>query len=233
MTIHKLIEGIIEDAITNQPRSLQVKIGPSELGNPCDHCFHAKLAGWEETRDAAFLPFVGTAVHAALEGIFRPHPDFLTERRVSLGYGVDGTCDLFHVPSGTAVDFKVVGQGTLTKSKKGPSVTYRVQTHGYGLGYFREGFDVQNVAIYYLPRNSPSLRFGHWWSEGWQPMIAIEALERMERVKALLLSFASIEERDAYITNLPRAKGCYSCARYPDAPKASTKTQTVESLLGL
>ena len=45
------IRTVIEDAITNHPRTLQKQIGPSEVGTPCDHCLAAKLAGWEETRD--------------------------------------------------------------------------------------------------------------------------------------------------------------------------------------
>lgn len=42
------IRGIIEDHITNQPRSLQKEIGPSELGTDCLHCLAARLAGWEK-----------------------------------------------------------------------------------------------------------------------------------------------------------------------------------------
>ncbi|NUP75335.1 MAG: hypothetical protein HOQ07_11915, partial [Sinomonas sp.] len=62
------LRGLIEHGILNQPRSLQRTIGPSEIGNPCDHCLAAKLAGWDETEnDVPWLPFVGTAVHAALE----------------------------------------------------------------------------------------------------------------------------------------------------------------------
>ncbi|WP_434080384.1 hypothetical protein [Sanguibacter sp. Z1732] len=57
---------VIEHAITHQPRSLQERIGPSEIGNPCDHCLAAKLAGWKQTEDGVpWLPFLGTAAHTA------------------------------------------------------------------------------------------------------------------------------------------------------------------------
>ena len=65
------LRATIEHAITNQPRSLQERIGPSELGTPCDHCLAAKLAGWQQTENGVpWLPYVGTAMHAQLEELF-------------------------------------------------------------------------------------------------------------------------------------------------------------------
>ena len=42
------ITRLIQQMIANQPRSLQRIIGPSEIGNPCDHCLAARLAGWDK-----------------------------------------------------------------------------------------------------------------------------------------------------------------------------------------
>ena len=226
----------IETAIAHQPRTLQLEIGPSEIGMDCEHCLAARLMGWEQKRDAAWLPFIGTALHAQLEDIFEP-PRWLTETRVTVGSILDreisGTSDLFDMENGVVIDHKCVGQSTLTKAKKGPTKTYERQAQLYALGFFKAGFDVKKVVISYLPRNSPVLRSGVWWEDDFKPLIAIQALERAERLADKLLAFPSIEERDAYITSLPRDKDCYSCSRYPDAPKASPKTRTVESLLGL
>jgi hypothetical protein len=227
------IDAILEKAMIGEPRNMQQAIGPSEIGSDCEHCVAAKLAGWVQSEEAAWLPWVGTAMHAYLEPIFEKHPDYLTENRVSVAPWLSGTSDLFHIPSGTNVDWKLVGATTLKSARRGPTPVYRVQAHCYGLGYFRAGFQVNNVAIYYLPRNAMSLREGIFWSEPFDPLIALHAIERAERMMDTLASFASIEERDAYITSLPRAKHCWDCKRYHDAPKASPKTQTAESLLGL
>ena len=72
------IRGIIEDHITNQPRSLQKEIGPSELGTDCLHCLAARLAGWEKRQSAAWLPFIGTCVHERFEHLFNSRKDEFT-----------------------------------------------------------------------------------------------------------------------------------------------------------
>lgn len=227
---------VIEQAIAHQPRTLQLEIGPSEIGNECEHCLAARLMGWPKSFDAAWLPFIGTSVHAQLEEMFKG-PRWLTETRVSvgsiMGQEITGTSDLYDIANGKVIDHKIVGASTLTKAKKGPTKTYERQAQLYALGFFKAGYDVKNVVISYLPRNSPILRSGVWWEGDFKPLIAIQALDRAERLAETLLAFADIEERDLYIANLPRAKGCWDCSRYPDAPKASPKTQTVDSLLGL
>lgn len=227
------IDAILEKAMIGEPRNMQQAIGPSEIGSDCEHCVTAKLAGWVQFEEAAWLPWVGTAMHAYLEQVFANHPDYLTETRVRVTDDIPGTSDLFHIPSGTVVDWKLVGATTLKSAKRGPTNQYRVQAHSYGLGFFRAGYQVNNVAIYYLPRNAMTLSAGIYWSEEWQPLIAIRALERVEQIQETLASFITIEERDAYITSLPRDKHCWDCSRYPDRPVADPKTQTVDNLLGL
>lgn len=224
----------IEKAIIGEPRSQQKMIGPSEIGTACDHCLNAKLAGWEEREEAAFLPYIGTAMHAYLEPVFAG-PEWLTETRVSVGYigewEVKGTSDLLHVPSGTVIDHKLTGTTTLKKAKGGPAPVYVTQAHLYGLGFLRAGFDVKRVAINYLPRNGLTLRMGLWWEDEFNPLIALAALDRASLIVSTLQSFPNDEDRDAYITSLPRDADCYSCGKYPDAPKAAPKT--LDAVLGL
>ena len=223
----------IEKAITGEPRSNQRMIGPSEIGTACEHCLAAKLAGWEEERDAAWLPWIGTALHAYLEPVFTDEEGWLTETRVSVGriagLEVCGTSDLFHIPSGTVIDHKLTGDSTLRKAKGGPTPVYRIQAHLYGLGFLRAGYDVKNVAINYLPRNAFSLRNGVWWQEEFSPLIALEALDRATVLAQKLAGFADPAERDAWITELPRDKDCYSCARFRD--KTVARLSTLEELM--
>lgn len=229
------LRGVIEHAITHSPRSLQKRIGPSEIGTPCDHCLAAKLAGWQQTDDGiAWLPFVGTAVHAELERLITDHEinrnamhttgmRWLCEHRVTVGQiggvPITGSTDLFDTVAGTTFDWKVVGPSTLKKAKHGPSPTYRVQAHLYGRGWVAAGHTVRTVAIWFLPRNDTrGIDAGHLWSEPYDEQVAIDALDRANRLHANLTALASIstEARDAWISQLPRDPDCWDCARYPD-----------------
>jgi hypothetical protein len=214
--IHVELIDIIEKAIHNHPRSKQTLIGPSEIGTECLRCLAKKLLGIPQTRDAAWLPQVGTAVHAWLDDVFTDcdcgwHP----ERRVIVGIIgnrlIGGTCDLNG--KGTVVDHKIVGAETLKKLKKfGPKPEYRVQDHMYGRGYELLGERVTDVSLLFLPRNSPTLADSMFWTEPYDRDIALRALERAEKV------YRFVTDDPANILKLPRAVPCYDCYRYAQLP---------------
>jgi hypothetical protein len=217
-----LLAGITH-GITNHPRSLQQRIGPSELGMPCEHCLAAKLAGWTEQRDAAWLPTVGTAVHAWLAEQFSRSPRWLVETTVDVGelngVPITGSADLFDLYSATVVDWKIVGLSTLREVRGGgPSDQYRAQAHLYGRGFTRAGHDVDRVAIAYIYRSGHTPQM-HLWTDPYDEDVATTALERATGVlRALDAVHAAGGDVDAYVSALPRAPRCYSCARYADAP---------------
>ncbi|MGO2111718.1 MAG: hypothetical protein ACTH31_08900 [Pseudoclavibacter sp.] len=188
-------EHVVVDAIVNHPRTLQTRIGPSELGLPCERRLLVRLAGEREPdRGIAWKPTIGTAMHAWLEDAFDAanqgsvSSTWVTEERLSVGAvdGVDitGSSDLFHVPTGTVIDHKLVGTSMLSKYRThGPSEQYRYQAHLYGLGFLRHGGwgTPHRVAISFLPREAEwSKRY--WWSEPWNPALAVEALSRANRL---------------------------------------------------
>lgn len=224
---------VIENGIRQQPRSQQKLIGPSEIGTDCDHCLAAKLADWEETeRDVAWLPFIGTAVHAELASIFDAdnaratkagdRPRWRVEKRVEVGtiggHHISGTCDLYDTFTGTVLDWKIVGAQTLRTAKASAKPVYRVQGQLYGLGQENAGHTPKRVAIAHLPRNAISLAQAVIHVEDYHPAIAHQAIERANRIHANLTTLASlgIEIRDSWITTQDRADGCFSCPRYPD-----------------
>ena len=68
MNAKQAVYDVIRGAIANHPRSLQKRIGPSEIGTPCDRRIGYKLLGQDENpRGDAWKPTVGTAVHGWLE----------------------------------------------------------------------------------------------------------------------------------------------------------------------
>lgn len=237
-------------SIRNQPRSQQKTIGPSEIGDPCDHCLAARLAGWTRNEPSvAWLPFIGTAVHALLEDMFNsPADGFLTERRVTvgtiLGQPISGSTDLWieHVggtdTAGMTVDWKIVGKSTLDKIKRTgePTGTYRAQAHLYARGWNHAGKPTSHVAIFYLPRNAMSLADAVFWSEPYDEQIAIDALARAERIAR---SLQALEEalgtagRDQHISSLPREPGCWNCKKYDDWQTTTSGETSLNNVLNI
>ena len=227
---------IITTAITEAPRTRQRHIGPSELGIPCIWCLAHKLAGIEETRTGGdWLPAIGTAVHAWLDGVFGEQdaaadlaavqagrngepPRWICESRVDVGE-VDGTpvtgsADLYDTLTGEVTDWKIVGPTTLrTVKASGPSITYRTQAHLYGRGFTRRGLPVSTVRIAYLPRTSVTLQDAVLWSEPYDETVALAALARADALAKAIRTVGI----DTLAPNLPRAPDCYSCPRYPSA----------------
>lgn len=228
---------LIETAIDGDPRSLQTRIGPSEVGNPCDRCLIHKLAGTPEINtDAAWLPFIGTATHAALADFFMAangdRARFLVEATVSVGTigGVDitGHADLFDLVRRRVNDWKIVGKTTLDKVRRhGPSAVYRIQAHLYGRGFTRRGLPVDTVGIHFLPRNSTSLHDAIVWEEPYDEQVALDALHRAD----MLAAGIAVVGAEAVLASAPTHLGTeFSCRRYPDASQAPA---TADGFLGL
>jgi hypothetical protein len=195
----------IERCIDYAPRSLQTRLGPSELGHPCDRRLGYKVAGVDEINhgEPAWYPTIGTAVHAWLEDVMKwlnghlgigpdNKPRFLLEHRVDvgaiLGEPITGSCDVYDRLTGFVVDWKVVGERQLKKYKsEGPGRQYRTQAHLYGRGWQRRGMPVSNVAVMFLPRDR-MLRDAHWWHEPYDEQIAVQALTRAEAITSLVRS---------------------------------------------
>ncbi|MCJ1687767.1 hypothetical protein [Rathayibacter sp. VKM Ac-2927] len=195
--IERAYMGVIEKAMAGHPRSQQKRIGPSEIGDPCDRAILHKLAQIPEPpRPPAWKPAIGTAVHAQLEEWFDAanpdsHMEWVTENTVYVGdigpERILGSCDLFHIPSGTVIDHKIIGAKQLAHYRaNGPSPKYRIQAHLYGLGYFKEdGWGIpREVMIAFLPRDG-ELGKSYLWHEPWNAGLALEALNRANRLDQL------------------------------------------------
>lgn len=235
------IRRIIETRMGSQPRDLQREIGPSELGTSCVHCLAAKLAGWPERRQPAWLPFIGTCVHARFEQWFGEDTDTVEvvdmdgeqilqkrcepEKRVTVGhlqglhagYDVRGSIDLYDRKTGSTIDWKIVGNTTLTKVRAhGPSQQYRVQASLYGIGLENAGESVRFSRIYFLPRNKASLNDALPVAALFDPKPGLWALARAQLLVNLMdcvEQAEGAEVRDSWIKQLPAAgaDGCFQC----------------------
>lgn len=205
----------IRHKITHHPRSLQRRIGPSEIGNPCDRRLGYKLLGQPENpRGDAWKPTIGTAVHAWLEEALDDDDarllqandyqlgdhdlTWITEKKVVVGYLADGTeisgsCDAYHRPSRTIIDHKVVGVSSLRDKKaNGPGQQYRVQVHLYAAGFVMAGHPVEHVAINFLPQNG-NLTDAYWWSEPFDFAIAADAITRLRAIEAHITATGGVD----------------------------------------
>lgn len=208
---------VITTAIANQPRSLQRRIGPSEIGSPCQRRIGYKLAGVPPVNgSSAWRPTVGTAVHTWLEDVFRlanrvwrdqagaDVTRWLVEHKVCIGEvpglaaivaddhdddDIRGRCDLYDRVTATSVDWKIVGPATLKRVKTGHlDHKYRVQGHAYGYGWTRRGQPVDTVAVMFLPSNG-ELAQAHMWHEAYDQQVVADALSNVATVTAALTAF--------------------------------------------
>jgi hypothetical protein len=212
----------IVDMVTHQPRSLQREIGPSELGTQCLHCLARKLTGHttEEIRDVAWLPFIGTSVHAQFEHMFSALDGYETEKTVLVGNLTDarpitGSIDLWDEKNAATCDWKIVGNSTLADVRRhGPSQQYKIQASLYGIG-MSHTHPVQTSCIYYLPRNQPSLDAGWIYETTFDPRPGQWALARARLILTLYDSIRveygdSIAEQ--WVNAFPRnTEHCFHC----------------------
>jgi hypothetical protein len=220
-----LIE-VIRWADEQNPRSKQIAIGPSEIGDPCDRRVAYRLAQMEAV-NRTFDPWaaiVGTALHSWLEDAFQawngthPGSPWATETPVVLTDFVKGRSDLYHSDWQCVIDHKGAGPDVMRKYRKdGPPPGYIVQVQCYGYGYEKLGIPVRKVALAFYPR-AGWLRDLYVWTSDYDRSVAEEALARLSRIATELLS-ADILNRGHRWENVPASpsNACGFCPMYvPD-----------------
>ena len=169
---------VVHEHAANSARNLQVHLGPSELGSPCDRQVAGKLAGLPPTNHVVdpWPSVVGTAVHAWLADAFaadnRRHGlRWVPEQRVYPHPDHPGTADLYDGVEQAVVDHKCLGESQMAKvrSKAGPPIRYQIQLLLYGKGYRNLGLPVRRIAIAAYPRTAASLNGLYVWEREAQP----------------------------------------------------------------
>lgn len=208
-----------------QARSLQRKIGPSEIGEPCDRALAYRLAEIPPVANddpLKWAPLVGTWGH---EGLATALDDankrlgrerYLVERRVTVSeaLGIHGVTDAYDMDEDEVIDWKFVGKTRRDHYRRhGPGGTYRIQAHLYARGWELAGFTPRTVRIVFLPKWSHLLTDLHEWSEPYDRDVAIEALERLHRTQTLLDVLDARNKPDglALVAATPGDDGCRYC----------------------
>lgn len=179
-----------------QQRTLQTSLGPSEAGTDCDRRIAYRLAGAAPVNHVndSWAAFKGTAVHTALEGMFRwadmGRGRFLVDRPVDLGdpHVPRGKVDQYDRALLIVEDNKLVGKSTLSKMwlDGQPSVQYQKQLHLYGYGLRRDGERVDRVGLIAWPGEGSSLDDLWAWVVPYDEQQALDALNRVSGIAAML-----------------------------------------------
>jgi hypothetical protein len=194
------LRSVVRRYASRAPRTLQRHLGPSELGEACDRQVIGKMAAQKKTNNVTdpWPSIMGTAGHAWMEDAFQWENSqegvrWLTEVRVTPDPGPDphpGTADLYDAYTQSLVDWKFLGEASLSKLKaKGPKRVYYVQTLLYALGYINMGLPVQRVVLVAWPRTKSSMDEMYVWEhvptdEDWQLVQRVLAETRIRQLKA-------------------------------------------------
>ncbi|NDD53580.1 hypothetical protein EBZ39_06840 [bacterium] len=208
----------------NRPRALQTQVGCSSIGVTCDRKLGYQLLGikGQRSKTPGWAATIGTAIHTHLETVFSGSDEWLTEQPISVKYRdfkIPGTVDLYSIAHRTVIDFKLVGEATLSKARNGRiSRQYSVQVQLYGLGLQQAGYKVDKVAILFLPRNR-ELADAVLWETTFDPTIAHMALDRFDLIDQTIETHGVNALQMLTVADAP----CNWCDWFDPAAKELTK----------
>lgn len=224
-TITELRQVLI-DYDASRPRSMQVALGPSELGTPCQQQMARKLAGAPRRPVDApvWAPFQGTAVHAEMEKVVAHWNEqlgrvrWLAEDDLQIDDEISGHGDAYDLDYQMVVDWKHVGSTALNKlraakragkpAKDQVSQDYRIQAHLYGLGHEIKGRPVRHVRLVLLAR-SWQYDDSDEWTEPYNPQLVDWALKRYYATKDMLAAVGPANV--ALVPAAPSSDACKFC----------------------
>lgn len=216
----EILEAVVHHE-RHRPRSLQLRLGPSEVGTPCARRLAFGATGTKEKGSNKYtevMPsMIGTAMHAQMEKVMELQNQILGRERwhteIKVLEPVAGTCDLYDEDTETVVDWKFLGKATYSKySTKGPNDEYRKQVHLYGLGIENMGYKVKNVSIMMFNRNG-RLRDAHLWMEPFDRQLALDTDKRFRDIETVAAYYKMLE--NPYRFNIiPATPGdcCFFCS---------------------
>lgn len=212
----ELRDRVIAEITRKTERDEQKRVGPSEIGNPCDKCLGRALMNERPDQDFSLYPWIGTAVHYYME--HNTFEEFRHELKLYVGdipgYGpVKGTTDMEYVETSssgdeavTVTDWKIVGNKKIKQYRtSGVPQQYRFQAMTYARGLELEERPVKNIAIVFIPRDSGNVRDIWVHEEEYQPDMAEAALDRAGEL------WDWLQEDGNHWRDLQEDYDCYQC----------------------
>jgi len=202
-------------------RDKQRKIGPSQIGDPCDYCVGAKLLGRKQLKSRYWLAGkLGTAMHSMLEAAvaeadktdyrFTSLLSAKVEQKVMVynlsGYGtISGKIDL-QIP-GVIIDYKSTTKLKLAKYKlDGVPHQYVVQQNLYAFGVNQLGGEqIQKICLVFVNRDGQGDGDVTIISFKYDEKVALEALVRLESI------WQWVKTAPENLNDLASDPGCFYC----------------------
>lgn len=213
------LTNIITEASRYSPRSQQVYIGPSEVGQECVRRLAYKLLDWEKANESgggSWAANVGTAIHSFLEEIFSKYPEkYEVEQKVQIRANLSGTVDLFDKEKGYVLDWKTTSPaGVKAKRSEGATPQQVTQVQLYGYGKAQQGVQVNKVGLIFLPTGG-QITDMHIELFDYDENAALSALARLDSVYELL-STVDVEENPQMWPLIPAtpSRMCMYCPYY-------------------
>lgn len=213
---------------TRSKRDKQVKIGASQIGNPCDYCVGMQLLGIPQPPNRWWMGArIGTSVHTALESeetkhIFNPESyhfealeGALIERKIQIGvlegYGaINSSPDLVLTKYNLLVDHKTTTKDKLKKYKlDGVPKVYVYQTQLYAWGLNKSGVKIDTITINFVCRDGLTDDDVYCISFPYDSSYALAAWGRLETIWNYLLQ--GEDSREA-LESLSSHEDCFSCS---------------------
>lgn len=222
--LKRTLTDIITWAEKHRPRSLQVELGPSDLGSACDRRIGYKIAEIPEVNGFMdpWTTFVGSAIHSRLQesidtwGHVNGGHRFMTEQEARLDEFVQAHPDLLDVEKNMVVDHKSTTTDSIKKMRAGEPINpgYQIQVHLYGLAFERLGHRIDKVALAFYPR-AGRLRDMFCWVDDYDRDVALVALQRPYDIVQVLTDLEVIENpsRWAKVPAVPSSM-CGLCPWY-------------------
>jgi len=209
-------------------RDGQRLIGPSEIGNPCEHCVARRLMeskGHPKPQQGKYWlgAKIGTAIHAELEqeerkhvnegsGKFKPLKGALIESPIVLhtipGYGtIKAKPDLVLVTEQHLIDHKTTSKTKLAHYKlDGVPYQYVIQQNLYAYGLNHSGVPIRRISLSFINREGTTDSDINVFSFDYDEQVALYALDRLEKIWYDL-------ETGKTPDDFPSDPGCYYCSR--------------------
>lgn len=187
-------ETLIEKLTTDdksKPRSLQTRIGPSEIGGCTRRMWH-KIQGTAYTNEDTLRlsAIMGTAIHSMIEDVFKDDDRYIIEAEVESD-GIMGHIDLIDTETNTIWDWKTTTKNSLSFFG---SSQQKSQVHLYGYLANKNGIKIENVGLVAIARDGNETDIKEIL-EPYNEAIALNAIAKYN--KTLALTEAPAPEKDA------------------------------------